>query len=156
MSWAAVAAAGGALISGIAASKKAKSDRAAAKEDAKELTEEGTRFNAILSQFNAEQDYYYEQLQRKNKQRGLDQFRQFSTVNQFAPNFIGGNNTIALPEKPDINKLITANTPAPAATNSSGGGSKTSNTSLKGMIVNDAKGELAKLIPGHLGKILGL
>lgn len=113
--WGAAIAVGGSIISGMAASKKAKQDRENAKEDTKEMTENDARFGAIASQFNAEQDYYYEQLKRKNKQRGLDQFRQFSTVNQFAPNFVGGNNTITLPAKPDINALIKANTPAEAA-----------------------------------------
>ena len=107
--WGAAIAVGGSIISGVAASKKAKQDRENAKEDTKEMTENDARFGAIASQFNAEQDYYYEQLKRKNKQRGLDQFRQFSTVNQFAPNFVGGNNTITLPAKPDINALIKAN-----------------------------------------------
>lgn len=114
--WGAAIAAGGAILGGIAASKKAKQEREAAREDAKEMTENDARFGAILSQFNAEQDYYYQQLQRKSKQRGLDQFRQFSTVNQFAPNFVGGNNTIALPNKPDINALIKANTPVAETT----------------------------------------
>lgn len=109
--WGAAISAGGAILSGVAASKKAKEDRLAAKEDTKELTAYSTRYNAILSQFNREQDYYYNQLAKKNKQRGLDQFRQFSTVNQFAPNFVGGNNTVTLPSKPDINALMEANAP---------------------------------------------
>lgn len=113
--WGAAIMVGGSLLSGMAASKKAKQDRANAKEDSKELTENDARFAAIASQFNKEQDYYYEQTKRKAKQRGLDQFRQFSTVAQFAPQFVGGNNEIVIPAKPDINSLIKANTPAPTA-----------------------------------------
>lgn len=125
MTWGAVVMAGGALISGIASSKKAKQDRKNAKEDSKEMTEREAQLQAGLSQFDAEQNYYYSQLQRKNKQRGLDQFRQFSTLNQYAPNFIGGNNQIALPQKPDINKLIKDNTdesPVTPTTNKSKSG----------------------------------
>lgn len=96
----------------MAASKKAKQDRANAKEDTKEMTENDARFGAISSQFEAEQADYYNQLNRQRKQRGLDQFRQFSTMSQFAPEAAGGNNTIALPNRPDINALIKANTPA--------------------------------------------
>jgi len=100
--WAgAVAMIGGAVVSGVAASKKSKSDQKFASSEARASDERQAKYEAILGQFNKESDWYYSQLARKNKQRGLDQFRQFSTVNQFAPNFVGGNNTIALPEKPD-------------------------------------------------------
>ena len=143
--WGAAIAAGGAILSGVAASKKAKQDAKAAKETAKELTENDARFSAILSQFNAEQDYYYKQMDRKNKQRGLDQFRQFSTVNQFAPNFVGGNNTIALPNKPDINALISANK-APEATQAAAAGKKSSSLGAKLLASGDPV----------LGKILGI
>lgn len=141
--WGAAIAVGGSIISGIAASKKAKQDRENAKEDNKEMTENDARFGAIASQFNAEQDYYYEQLKRKNKQRGLDQFRQFSTVNQFAPNFVGGNNTITLPEKPNINNLIAANKPVEEAQ-----AAASSSSSSKGK-------SLFKKIDPILGKLLG-
>ena len=101
MSWAAVVTVGGSILSGIGASKKDKKNKAFASSEARLSDERQAKYEAILSQFNKESDWYYNQLSRKNKQRGLDQFRQFSTVNQFAPNFIGGNNTITLPEKPD-------------------------------------------------------
>ena len=99
--WGAAIAVGGSIISGIAAGKAKKKDQQYASEEARLSDERQAKYGAILNQFNKESDYYYNQLTRKNKQRGLDQFRQFSTVNQFAPNFVGGNNTIALPEKPD-------------------------------------------------------
>lgn len=105
--WGAAIAVGGSIISGIAASKKAKQDRANAKEDNKEMTEREARFHALLSQFDAEQADYYNQLNRQRKQRGLEQFRQFSTVNQFAPNFSGGNNPIELPTRPNADTMFT-------------------------------------------------
>lgn len=142
--WGAAIAVGGSIINGIAASKKAKQDRENAKEDTKEMTENDARFGAIASQFNAEQDYYYEQLKRKNKQRGLDQFRQFSTVNQFAPNFVGGNTTITLPAKPDINALIKANAP-PAATTTTAATPEKKSTAKK----------LFGIIDPGLSKLLG-
>lgn len=141
--WGAAIAAGGAILSGVAASKKAKQDAKNAKETAKEMTENDARFGAIASQFNAEQDYYYKQLDRVNKQRGLDQFREFSTVNQFAPEFAGGNNMITMPNKPDINALIDANK---APTSSSSSSSKSSSTGAKILASGDPV----------LGKILGI
>lgn len=101
MTWAAVVTVGGSIISGIGASKKDKKDKEFASSESRLSDEREAKYNAVLAQFNKESDWYYRQLERKNKQRGLDQFRQFSTVNQFAPNFVGGNNTITLPEKPD-------------------------------------------------------
>ena len=101
MSWAAVVTVGGSIISGIGASKKDKKDKQFAASEARLSDEREAKYGAVLAQFNKESDYYYKQKDRQAKQRGLDQFRQFSTVNQFAPNFIGGNNKITLPEKPD-------------------------------------------------------
>ena len=148
--WGAAIAAGGAILSGMAASKKAKEEREAAAAQAKVATADEAKWSAVLSQFNKEQDYYYQQLGRKSKQRGLDQFRQFSTVNQFAPNFQGGNNTITLPNKPNITELSAAVTEqeqqAQAKKKGSGG--------IMGIIKDDAKGELAKLVPGHIGKLI--
>lgn len=117
----------------MAASKKAKQDRANAKEDRKEMTESDARFGAISSQFEAEQADYYNQLNRQRKQRGLDQFRQFSTMNQFAPEMAGGNNVIALPNKPDINALIKANVPAEEQTPQVAGKKKGLLESLSGV-----------------------
>lgn len=100
------ASAAGAVITGYAASKKAKSDRKAAKEDRKEMTRDDAKYSSILSRFEAEQEDYYNQLNRQRKQRGLAQFRQFSTVNQFAPQYLGDNTEIVVPERPDINKIM--------------------------------------------------
>lgn len=103
--WAAASAAG-AVITGYAASKKAKEDRKHAKEDRKEMTRDDAKYSSILSRFEAEQEDYYNQLNRQRKQRGLAQFRQFSTVNQFAPQYLGDNTEIVVPERPDINKIM--------------------------------------------------
>ena len=99
--WGAAILVGGSILSGMGASKKDKKDKEFAASEARLSDEREAKYSAILAQFNKESDYYYKQKDRKAKQRGLDQFRQFSTVNQFAPNFVGGNNTITLPEKPD-------------------------------------------------------
>lgn len=110
--WGAAIMVGGSIISGMAASKKAKADQKFASKEARAADERDSmearlsderqaKYQAILGQFNKDSDYYYSQKTRENKQRGLAQFRQFSTVNQFAPKFVGGDNQIVVPEKPD-------------------------------------------------------
>ena len=103
--WGAAIAVGGAVVSGMAAEKKAKADRKAANEDRKAMTKEDAQYGAVLSQFEREQEDYYSQLNRQRKQRGLDQFRQFSTVQSFAPNYVD-NNRVVLPNRPDVNTII--------------------------------------------------
>lgn len=108
--WGAAIAAAGAIASGVAASKKAKADRKAASADQKAATKDEAIYGSILSQFEAEQEDYYNQLGRQRKQRGLDQFREFSTVSSFAPSYSGDNNRIVLPDRPDIQNLIAQGT----------------------------------------------
>ena len=95
---AAVATVAGGALSGMGQEKKAKEDRKASRE----ATQDSARYEALLSQFEGEQNYYYSQLERQNKQRGLDQFRQFSTTQQFAPNYTATINGPIVPEKPTI------------------------------------------------------
>lgn len=92
---------GGSLLSGIGASKQQKKSQQFQASEARLSDERQAKYQAILGQVSKDTDYYYSQLSRKNKQRGLDQFRQFSTLNQYAPNFVGGNNQIVVPAKPD-------------------------------------------------------
>ena len=66
-----------------------------------------------MSQFEREQEDYYNQLDRQRKQRGLDQFRQFSTMSQFAPEYQGDTSRIVLPQRPDVNALIAQAVPSP-------------------------------------------
>ena len=107
--WGAAVAVGGSLLAGAAASKKDKGDKA----HDKEMTRESAKWNAALSQFEAEQTDYYSQLNRQRKQRGLDNFRQFSQVGRFAPGVAQQSTDITLPEKP--NAEATFAEPAQAA-----------------------------------------
>lgn len=99
---------GGAVVSGVAAEKKAKKDRENANADRKAATREEALYSGVLSAFEREQEDYYDQLGRQRKQRGLDTFRQFSTTNQFAPNMVSGDTNIVLPEKPNVANNIDA------------------------------------------------
>lgn len=100
--WAIAAKVAGSLFSAAASKKKAKED----KEDAKENTLASLGYSALKSQYDAQLDDYYTQLGKKRKERGLDQFRQFSTLNQFAPNYIN-TNRVVVGEMPSIADLLT-------------------------------------------------
>lgn len=105
---AAVVTVGGAVVSGVAAEKKAKKDRENANADRKAATREEALYSGVLSSYEREDEDYYEQLKRQRKQRGLDTFRQFSTTNQFAPNMVSGDTNIVLPERPNVANNIDA------------------------------------------------
>lgn len=100
--WGAAIAAGGAILGGVAQSKKAKQDKA----DAKIATRDEAMYAGIMSKFEADQDYYFDRLAKKNTERGLDQFRAYNTQGQ--PN----DARIVVPDRPDINTYLPA-LPAP-------------------------------------------
>lgn len=122
--WGAAIAVGGSVLGGIASSKKAKQDRSNANADRKAATKEEAQYGSILSQFEAQQEDYYNQLNRQRKQRGLDQFRSFNTVSSFAPSYAGDNPAIVVPQQPDINKLIEAAVPQETGKSSGSGGKR--------------------------------
>ncbi len=87
----------GGAIAGRAQEKKDKGDKA----HDKEMTREGAKWNAALSEFEAGQTDYYNQLNRQRKQRGLDNFRQFSQLGSFAPQYQQTSTPIEVPTKPN-------------------------------------------------------
>ena len=105
--WGAAIAAGGALLSAYSSKKQADEDKADARADAKAATRDEAVYGSIMSQFEREQDDYYTQLGKQRRERGLDQFRQFSSLAQFAPNYTG-DNRVQLPEKADMAKQLEA------------------------------------------------
>jgi hypothetical protein len=116
--WGAAIMVGGAVLSAQAAKKKAAQD----KKDGKEMTLEGAKYGAMQSQFESEQEHYYNQLEKQERLRGLDEFRKFSTVNQFAPQYANSNpNPVVLPAKPDAKAFFAPDPVAPG-----GGGKKKS------------------------------
>lgn len=140
--WGAAIAVGGAVISGVAAQKKAKEDRKNANADRQAATRESTLYDGVLSSFEREQEDYYNQLNRQRKQRGLDTFRQFSTLNQFAPNYTPPvQQEIVVPQRPDIAtnldaaiRLDEANQQAAASMNA--GGQKKGSSNIVKKIVD--------------------
>ena len=82
----------------MAQSKKAKQD----KKDAKAATRDEAMYAGILSKFEADQDYYFQQKNRQNTERGLDQFRAYNTIGQT------NDSRIVVPDRPDINTYLPA------------------------------------------------
>lgn len=100
--WGAAIMVGGAVISGMGAKKEKEADRKAQKG----MTKDEAKYSAILSQFDNEQQYYYQQLDKQEKMRGLDEFKKFSGMSRIDPNYVNTNTGPILPEKPDANKLF--------------------------------------------------
>lgn len=97
-------AAGAAILGSLGSSGAEKKAQKKANEfELKKIGLEGT-ISRENSQFDAEQNYYYKQLDRQGKKRGLDQFRQFSTVKNFTPNYVANDPQIATPVKPTFNQ----------------------------------------------------
>ena len=59
--WGAAIAAGGAILGGVAQSKKAKEDRKNSKVDERDAA----MYSGILPKFEADQDYYFDRLNKK-------------------------------------------------------------------------------------------
>lgn len=73
----------GSVVAGKAAEKKDKSDKA----HDQAMTAEESRLAAQRTGYDRALEDFYQQKDRARKQRGLDQFRQFSTMGEFAPNY---------------------------------------------------------------------
>lgn len=118
--WAAAVAIGGAAISAYG-DQKAKEKAA---KDSRAMTKEDRDHDIKMTGYNRALEDYYTQKDRVNKQRGLDQFRQFSTLQQYAPEYVEGGNRMADPVMPkyaDQEGL-------PQEIKSSGGGKKKEST----------------------------
>ena len=145
--WAAAAAitAGGALIGGIAKSKAEKDAQKQASKDAKAANKDEAKWSSLVSAFEKEQDYRYEQMARQNKQRGLAEFRKFNTVNQFAPEYTQTNGDIVVPETKTMSDLEAEYNKDEAINNPQGSGGGKSG----GKHILDKINPLGKIDPVH-------
>lgn len=94
--WGAAIMVGGALVSGYASQKEAKDKRKNDRID----TKDAAKYEAMLSQFDAEQAHYYDQLQKRETIRGLDEFKKFSGMGRIDPAYVNTNQGPVLPAKP--------------------------------------------------------
>lgn len=130
MAWPAIIAAGAQILGGIMGGKgKEKQDKANKAYESAEtraLESDKAKYNAIDTLFQNKVADYQSQLQRQRKQRGLDQFRSFNTMQQIAPGY-SESGGIVVPREPTIgdfnNMISTAGMSSPTVTNTGGGGS---------------------------------
>jgi hypothetical protein len=114
---AAVVTVGGGVIAGIGAEKKDKSDKA----HEEKMTKESAALTAQQTGYESALENYYKQKDRFETQRGLDQFRQFSTLDQFAPGVDDQGGRVAAPVTPEYNSFAPT-TPQQGTTPTGGGG----------------------------------
>lgn len=112
----------GGYVAGRAREKENESNQA----HDKEMIRESARWNAALSAFEKEQEDYYNQLNRQRKERGLENFRQFSTMKTFAPGYTQSSGGIVLPDKPDAEATFKE----PEQPQSTGGGGRSTMSRL--------------------------
>jgi hypothetical protein len=117
--WGAALIVGGGIIAGIGAEKKDKSD----KKFSQQMTKEEAQLNAQQTGYEAALEDFYKQKDRYETQRGLDQFRQFSTMGQFAPGVDDQGGRVAAPVTPQYNTFAPTQ-PQQGTTPTGGGGGK--------------------------------
>lgn len=120
MGWIAAAiSVGGALVGGIGKSEQEDASNKRSQDTSygtQELKNTGELENTQLA---AEEAYYYSQLNKQEKMRGLDEFKKFSTVKDFAPTYTNTNpNPITVPAAPIIPAQVA---PTNAASKSTSG-----------------------------------
>lgn len=106
--WGAAIAVGGSVISGYAKGKSDKKAADRARSDAKAATRDEAMYSGLLSQFENDNEYYMQQVNRQNKQRGLAEFRKFNTVSNYAPTYQQDTSGIVVPNRPDISTVLAA------------------------------------------------
>lgn len=99
--WGAAIVVAGGIASGMAAEKKDKAD----KKYQTKMTQEDYRRTAQQTGYEAALDDYYKQKDRYEAQRGLDQFRQFSTINNYKPDYNPMDGQLTAPVMPDYNNF---------------------------------------------------
>lgn len=91
----------GGVMAGKAAEKKSKADQ----KFQEGMTKEESKLAAQRSGYDMALEDFYNQKNRFEKQRGLDQFRQFSTMGTFAPGAQDTSGRIAAPVMPKYSEF---------------------------------------------------
>lgn len=105
--WGAAIAVGGSLISGYASKKAADKATDKAASNARAATRDEALYSGLLSQFQNEDEYRFQQMNRQNKERGLAEFRKFNNMQAISPNYQQDINTgIKVPDKTDISAML--------------------------------------------------
>lgn len=115
--WGAAIALGGAVVSGMAARKKDKEDKA----HSQAMTREESGLASQRTGHEMALEDFYAQKERFRKQRGLDEFRKFSSIGRWAPGYSDAAARIQDPVMPDYNDFAVEQ---PEKTGGGGGGGK--------------------------------
>lgn len=102
MTWLAVGGAAVTVIGGALSDKSA--NKASKRQLAQDrfLQQEESRLGRQDTIFNKQVEEHYTQKERARRQRGLDEFRKFSTVQDFAPEYQDTSQRVAIPVLPGI------------------------------------------------------
>lgn len=92
----------GGLFSGKSAEKREKAQAAFKSKEDRALMADEAKYGAINQLFQSQIEDYYNQLQRSRKQRGLDQFRSFNTVQNYARGYADNPDGIVVPTAPNM------------------------------------------------------
>lgn len=102
MTWFAVAGAAVSVIGGAMSDRSAKKNAAKEREEKRFAQQEDSRLGRQDMIFERQVDEHYRQKERAQRQRGLDEFRKFSTLQQFAPEYQDTGKRVAVPVLPAI------------------------------------------------------
>lgn len=102
MTWFAVAGAAVTVVGGALSDRKAGKDADKNRAQSDFQQQEQSRLGRQDTIFNKQVDEHYIQKERAQRQRGLDEFRKFSTVGQFAPEYQDTSQRVAVPVLPGI------------------------------------------------------
>lgn len=115
MSWFAVGGAATSIIGGVLSDKKEKKQRKEDKAFSAEQARLENQYAKEQSKFDADLQYHYNQKARAGRQRGLDEFRKFSTLKDFAPGYTDTSQRIQVPTAPSPTGDSAATNSAPPA-----------------------------------------
>lgn len=117
MSWFAVGGAAVSVIGGVMSDKKEAKQNKANREFSAEQAKLENQYAKEQSKFDAELADHYTQKARAGRQRGLDEFRKFNTLQDFAPQYQDTSQRIQVPNMPSTTgatpKTTTPNTVSP-------------------------------------------
>lgn len=101
MAWIAAA---GSVLGSLGASGAAKKAAKLEFQNQKKMSKLDAELARKNSQFDAELQHYYAQLEKKEKMRGLDEYRKFSTMSTIDPNYTNSNPGPEVPPMPVFNQ----------------------------------------------------
>lgn len=102
MSWIAVAGAAVTVIGGAMSDKSGRKATKGQQAADRFMQQEESRLGRQDTIFNKQVEEHYIQKERAQRQRGLDEFRKFSTLQQFAPEYQDTGTRVGVPVLPMI------------------------------------------------------